>query len=160
MFLPGLGESCSSLRDLNVSDTLHYYMTGGNKRPLTGSQKEKYKLASFQVREGSTVNIDVTAPGATLALGLMFFRSNNQAVANWMRPPDTKYLLDFVRPDLLLLRIIARGLIMWDKIAPTTDWINSNVPSPWRILSKNVPIPKIRVSRLTTRPIVRHIVTS
>lgn len=77
---------------------------------FSGSQKEKYKLASFQVREGDTVNIDVTAPGATLALGLMYFNTGNQAVAAWMKPPDTSYLLDLIRPDLLLLRIIARGL--------------------------------------------------
>lgn len=30
--------------------------------------------ASYQIREGNTVNVDVTAPGAILALGLMFHR--------------------------------------------------------------------------------------
>lgn len=137
----GLGEDSTGLRDLNVSDTLHYYMVGGNKRSLVGAQKDKYKLSSFQIREGDTVNIDVTAPGATLALGLMFFNTNNESVANWMKPPDTKYLLDFIRPDLLQLRIIARGLIMWDKIQPTTEWINSNVPSSLAALIKERPDP-------------------
>lgn len=29
--------SCSlGLSDLNISDRLHYYMVGGNRRPLTG----------------------------------------------------------------------------------------------------------------------------
>lgn len=124
----GQGESAPGLVDLQLAETLHYYMVGGNKRPLTGAQTDKYKISSFQIREGNAVNIDVTAPGAILALGLMFFDTQNEAVANWMRPPETRYLLDFVRPDLLLLRMIARGIIMWRSIEPTTDWVNGQFP--------------------------------
>lgn len=32
----GQGESPPGLQDLQLTDTLHYYMVGGNKRPLTG----------------------------------------------------------------------------------------------------------------------------
>ncbi|TMW48346.1 hypothetical protein DOY81_006572 [Sarcophaga bullata] len=124
----GQGESPAGLRDLQLPDTLHYYMVGGNKRLLTGSQKEKYKLPSFQVREGEQVNIDVTAPGATLALGLMFYNTDNKAVAEWMNPPNTRYLLDLVRPDLLLLRTIAHGLIMWSAIEPSEEWLHNQFP--------------------------------
>uniref|UniRef100_A0A1I8M2U1 Uncharacterized protein n=1 Tax=Musca domestica TaxID=7370 RepID=A0A1I8M2U1_MUSDO len=124
----GQGESPAGLRDLQLPDTLHYYMVGGNKRNLTGSQKEKYKLPSFQVREGDQVNIDVTAPGATLALGLMFYNTDNKAVAEWMNPPNTRYLLDLVRPDLLLLRTIAHGLIMWSEIQPDEEWLHNQFP--------------------------------
>ncbi|XP_054087608.1 anaphase-promoting complex subunit 1 [Zeugodacus cucurbitae] len=129
----GLGESPAGLLDLQIPDTLHYYMVGGNKRQLTGSQKEKYKLPSFQVREGDNVNIDVTAPGATLALGLMFFNTGNRAVAEWMNPPNTHYLLDLVRPDLLMLRTIARGLILWSDIRSDTDWLFGQFPSNFKI---------------------------
>uniref|UniRef100_A0A1A9WDA7 Uncharacterized protein n=1 Tax=Glossina brevipalpis TaxID=37001 RepID=A0A1A9WDA7_9MUSC len=128
----GQGESPAGLRDLQLPDTLHYYMVGGNKRVLTGSQKEKYKLPSFQVREGDHVNIDVTAPGATLALGLMFFNTDNKAIAEWMDPPNTRYLLDLVRPDLLLLRTIAHGLIMWSKVQPDEEWLHNQFPSNLR----------------------------
>lgn len=129
----GLGESPAGLLDLQIPDTLHYYMVGGNKRQLTGSQKEKYKLPSFQVREGDNVNIDVTAPGATLALGLMFFNTGNLAVAEWMNPPNTHYLLDLVRPDLLMLRTIARGLILWSDIRSDADWLFGQFPSNFKI---------------------------
>lgn len=105
----------------------------------SGSQKEKYKLQSFQVKEGDIVNIDVTAPGATLALGLMFFQTGNQAVAHWMDPPDTSYLLDLVRPDLLLLRIIARGLILWDDIRPSEEWLKSQYPDALKFDLKTGP---------------------
>lgn len=75
---------------------------------VLGAQKDKYKTSSFQIREGSSVNLDVTAPGAMLALGLMYLGTGNKAVADWMAPPQTQYLLDFVRPDFLLLRILAK----------------------------------------------------
>lgn len=129
----GQGESPAGLRDLQLPDTLHYYMVGGVKRPIGGSQKEKYRLASFQVREGDSVNIDVTAPGATLALGLMFFDSGNAAIAEWMQAPDSRYLLDMVRPDFLLLRTIARGLILWQDVQPDNDWFQAQFPQTLRI---------------------------
>lgn len=105
-----------------------------------GAQREKYKFQSFQVREGDTVNIDVTAPGATFALGLMFIRTGNKSVASWMDPPDTHAVLDHVRPDLLLLRVIARGLILWDDIKPTKEWLRSQFPKWLQIDLQKVPI--------------------
>ncbi|KAJ8932971.1 hypothetical protein NQ314_014302 [Rhamnusium bicolor] len=126
------GGHPAGLSDLNVPDTLHYYMVGGNKRSLTGSQKDKYKTPSFQIREGSSVNLDVTAPGATLALGLMYLGTGNKAVADWMAPPETQYLLDFVRPDFLMLRILSRSLILWNDVEPCKDWVEGQVPSTIR----------------------------
>lgn len=45
---------------------------------MIGSQREKYKSPSYQIREGDSVNIDVTSPGATLALGMMYFNTGNR----------------------------------------------------------------------------------
>ena len=42
------------------------------------------------------MNTDVTAPGATLALGMIYFRSGNKAIADWMVASSTPYLLDQV----------------------------------------------------------------
>lgn len=86
-------------------------------------------LCSYQIREGDSINIDVTSPGATIALGLMYFNTGNRAVAEWMQPPDTQYLLEFVRPDFLLLRVLAKSLILWEDIKPTKSWISSHVPN-------------------------------
>ncbi|XP_019754293.2 anaphase-promoting complex subunit 1 [Dendroctonus ponderosae] len=126
------GDQPKGMSDLSVSDTLHYYMVGGNKRPVTGSQKDKYKTPSFQIREGSSVNLDLTAPGSTLALGLMYLGTGNKAVADWMAPPATQYLLDSVRPDFLMLRILSRSLILWDHIEPSKEWVIDQVPSSIR----------------------------
>lgn len=37
MVVLGQGVEMSSLSDIGIADTLHYYMVGGNKRPLTGT---------------------------------------------------------------------------------------------------------------------------
>ena len=42
------------------------------------------------VREGPLINTDVTAPGAMMALGLMYIRTNIDAVASLLDLPDTE----------------------------------------------------------------------
>lgn len=129
LVLFGRGGEAAGFTDLNIAGELYHYIEGGHKKPLLGVHKDKYKSPSYQIKEGDCVNIDVTAPGATLALGMIYFRSNNKAIAEWMVAPSTPYLLDQVRPDFLLLRTIALGLIMWDNVLPTSKWIESHVPS-------------------------------
>jgi len=122
------GNDATSVADLKIADQLYHYMVGGQTKPQTGTQKEKFKSPSYQIKEGDSVNVNVTGPGATLALGLMFMKTNNASVAAWLDAPDTQFMLDFIRPDFLLLRLLSRGLIMWDSIYPSTDWVESHIP--------------------------------
>lgn len=122
------GKDVSGLTDLPMADQLYHYMVGAHKRPLTGIHKEKHKSPSYQIREGDSVNVDVTSPGATLALGMMFFDTGNEAIAEWMTAPDTQCLLDMVRPDFLLLRTLSKGLIMWSNVHPSRIWVKSHIP--------------------------------
>lgn len=133
MITLGQGQTLAqgSLSDLSLPESLYYHMVGG-PRPDSLSSKHKFRSPSYQVQEGDTINIDVTSPGATLALGLMFFRSNNERVASWLEAPDSRFLLEFVRPDFLMLRTLARGLIMWDTIIPSLEWLESHVPPSMR----------------------------
>ena len=55
--------------------------------------------ATQVVLEGDEPNPAVTAPGATLALALMFLKTNDAAVANVFAVPSTAYALDLMRPD-------------------------------------------------------------
>ena len=59
---------------------------------------------------------------------IMFISSGNKNVAAWMEAPDSQFLLEFVRPDFLMLRTLAKGLVMWDDITPTAEWVDSHVP--------------------------------
>ncbi|XP_076035625.1 anaphase promoting complex subunit 1 isoform X2 [Oratosquilla oratoria] len=124
----GQGGEKAGFTDLNLAGELYHFIEGGHKKPLSGVHKDKYKSPSYQIKEGDRVNIDVTAPGATLALGMIYFGSANKAVAEWMVAPDTPFLLDQVRPDFLLLRTIALGLIMWEDVVPSSAWMESHVP--------------------------------
>ena len=71
----------------------------------------------------------ITAPGATLALGLMYLKSNRQDIADLLPIPTSAFDLEHVRPDLLLLRTFARALIMFDSVSPSLGWIEAQIPS-------------------------------
>jgi anaphase-promoting complex subunit 1 len=110
------------------SDQLRLYMLGGKRKPLTATQKERYFKQDCHRGEEEYINTHITSPGGTLGLGLMYHRSENESVANWMRAPDTQTLLEYVRPDFLILRMLSYGLIMWSKIEPSEEYINRHMP--------------------------------
>ena len=83
--------------------------------------------------EGNMINLDVTAPGATLALGLMFMRTGDEGVAAHLRVPSTHFALEHARPDFILLRVVAHSLVMWNSIRPTMEWVWSNLPPLLRV---------------------------
>ncbi|XP_065560963.1 anaphase-promoting complex subunit 1-like isoform X3 [Artemia franciscana] len=135
----GKGEAMNDLNNRGLADTLRYYMIGGRKRPLPDRFAEKYKNGSCQIFEGDLVNTDITGPGATLALGLMYLKSGNRTIAEWMVIPHTITSLESVRPDMLLLRVLARNLILWDEILPSLSWIENHVPIEFRHLCLKKP---------------------
>ncbi|KAK3042105.1 hypothetical protein RJ639_001807 [Escallonia herrerae] len=83
---------------------------------------------SLQMMDGTPVNVDVTAPGAIIALGLMYLKTESEVVVSRLSIPHTHFDLQYVRPDFILLRVIARNLIMWSRVHPTEDWIQSQIP--------------------------------
>uniref|UniRef100_A0A671SR67 Anaphase-promoting complex subunit 1-like n=1 Tax=Sinocyclocheilus anshuiensis TaxID=1608454 RepID=A0A671SR67_9TELE len=131
----GHGSNLIGMTDLNVPEQLYQYMVGGHRRTHAGISREKHKSPSYQIKEGDTINVDVTCPGATLALAMIYLKTNNRSIADWLKAPDTMFLLDFIKPEFLLLRTLARCLIMWDEIFPNADWVTSNVP---QIIQENI----------------------
>jgi anaphase-promoting complex subunit 1 len=156
----GLGEQLTAgvLADLNLADLLHSLMVGGPRsataaalaRPSFGGVRGEPRPPSYQIKEGDTINIDVTSPGATLALGMLYWGSGNRRIADWMAAPETIFLLDFVRPDFLMLRTVARGLILWHSVMPSIDWVESHVPAGMRAhcLVRPPDVPVAGVGRL------------
>ena len=59
------------------------------------------------------MNIHTTAFPAALALTLAYLRTDNDRIARMLAPPLTLPLLDAVRYDVLAVRAMGRGLIMW-----------------------------------------------
>jgi anaphase-promoting complex subunit 1 len=137
------GSGSAGLADLKIEERLYRYVVGGldnaemrrrreeddrlNVGPTSSNSGSNEKCSC--VFEGESINTDVTAPGATLALGLIYMKSGNRSIASALALPDTHFLLEYVRPDFLMLRVIARSLILWDDVQPSKAWIEAQLPS-------------------------------
>ena len=67
--------------------------------------------------------------GAIMALAFIYLKTENVNVANKLKLPETEQMLDYIRPDLLFLRCLAKNLIMWNEISCTDTWVASQMPS-------------------------------
>ncbi|CAN6328614.1 unnamed protein product [Urochloa humidicola] len=82
----------------------------------------------YHMMDGTQINVDVTAPGAIIALALIFLKAESEEIAARLSIPNTYFDLQYVRPDFVMLRIIARNLLLWSRIQPTKEWIDSQIP--------------------------------
>lgn len=103
----GRGSQQQGTRDLNFLRLL--------LDCVQGSDREKHDL-------------DVRMPGAIIALGLMYLRTNNKYVADRLRLPTTQHELHLIRPDLYLLRVLCRALVMWEELTPTMAYLEAQLP--------------------------------
>lgn len=92
---------------------------------------EGHALANNNARPNFDINL--TSPAASIALGLMYLRTNRQDIADVLTIPDTIIALDRIQPGFLMIRIMAQALVMWDNIAPTREWLYSQVPEAIRV---------------------------
>lgn len=76
--------------------------------------------------------LDRATAGATIALAIIFMKTNDEVLAKKIDIPDTTVRFDYVRPDLFLLRTVARHLIMWDDIDYTDFWFIQSLPNIYR----------------------------
>lgn len=132
MIALGRGPDAAGLVDLNIEDKLGLYIHGQGMASSTVELSAEQQISSlaprcYRIREGPHVNVDVTAAGAILALGLIFAKSNNLSVASQLRVPKTVHALHSIRPDLILLRVVSTNLILWDDIHPTREWLVSQL---------------------------------
>ena len=76
--------------------------------------------------------LDQATAGAVIAVALIFMKTHDQTVARKIDIPDTLPQFDYVRPDIFLLRTLAKHLIMWDDIKASDSWIIKNLPYDYR----------------------------
>ncbi|KAI8540113.1 hypothetical protein RHMOL_Rhmol09G0236700 [Rhododendron molle] len=103
-------------------------VTSFERSLLVTLSADDHNRAAGQMMDGMLVNVDVTAPGAIIALALMFLKSESELVFSRLSIPCTHFDLQYVRPDFIMLRVIARNLIMWSRVHPSKDWIQSQIP--------------------------------
>ncbi|XP_015079876.1 anaphase-promoting complex subunit 1 isoform X2 [Solanum pennellii] len=127
----GRGEDAPGFVDALV-DRLFLYI--GGKEPqnershLFVPSIDELNRSAGQIMDGTAVNVDVTAPGATIALALMFLKTESELVYSRLSVPQTHFDLHYVRPDFIMLRVIARNMIMWSRVHASEEWIQSQIP--------------------------------
>ena len=76
--------------------------------------------------------LDRATAGATVAIALMFMKTEDESLARKIDIPDTVHQFDYVRPDLFLLRTVAHHLILWSRIQPSSAFVQSSLPKAYR----------------------------
>ena len=109
------------------------YINLGRGKDLKGLHDmhitERLLVIAIGSRKVSIVHIlDKATAAATVAIALIFMKTNDETLARKINIPDTLHQFDYVRPDIMLLRTVARHLIMWDDIQPTTRWMKNQLP--------------------------------
>jgi hypothetical protein len=120
----GQGDNAIGLADLGIKERLFGFMD----EKLALPNVPGYNSSTMNSRSTRRINLDVTAPGAMIAIGLMYLKTEDVRIAEKIGLPDTLPMLDYIRSDFLLLRILCKNLIMWSHIKPTENWIQEQLP--------------------------------
>ena len=109
----GRGHKLDSLRDMSILERLLTVAVG--------------------TKDVDYVNVlDRATAGAVVAIALIWLKTGDERVAEKIDIPDTIHQFDYVRPDIFLLRTLARHLILWGRIQATKDFIRDSLPLPYR----------------------------
>lgn len=127
LFKKGL-NNINSKEDFFTSALLSYII--GKERVYSFGSLRTH----IQVHEYGSMNANITATGAMIALGLTYFNTKNKDIAEWFTPDDIMRLIELIRPDLLLLRTVVYNLIAWESITNTSEWLEKQIP---KMLSQN-----------------------
>ena len=112
----GRGKDLKGLHDMHLTERLLVLAVGSRKADIVHI-------------------LDKSAAAATIAVAIIFMKTQDEALARKIDIPNTSLQFDYVRPDLFLLRTVARHLIMWDKIKPTLQWITMQLPAEYQFKS-------------------------
>lgn len=118
------------------------------------------RLAAGTKKVGLVHILDKATNAAVIAIALIFMKSEDVSLARKIDVPDSIVQYDYVRPDVFLLRTIAKHLILWSKITPTTVWIEENLPIVYRDRSKLTNISRLKSADLPLYDIVTGLLFS
>ena len=89
---------------------------------------------SSSIKEGNSVNTHVTAAGSLVALSLLFLKSNEKNVADKISIPNSFSTIENCNPNNILLKVMAKNIIMWDSIGNTREYIYGQIPDIIRFI--------------------------
>ncbi|KAK4701396.1 anaphase-promoting complex subunit 1, partial [Phenoliferia sp. Uapishka_3] len=111
-------ESATTSNEVTLLRTFRALILGESNHPLPGATPSS-----------NVTDVNITSSAATVAIGLTYLRTERQDVADMLEIPDTARRLDYVRSDLLLLRTLARSMILWSSISSSKIWVESHIPA-------------------------------
>lgn len=118
MIMLGKGvDPSATTEEVTMLRTFRTLILGESNHPLPGAAPSS-----------NITDVNITSSAATVAVSLMYLRTERQDVASILEIPDTIRRLDYVRTDLLLLRTLGSSLIMWDGITSSKTWVESHIP--------------------------------
>lgn len=126
--------------DLKIEDRLYLLIAGGKRPPQSNlfpfhEANHDPSAKSSKVMEGDMINVDVTGPAATIAIALIYMRSNNSKILRRLSIPTTAVELDAIRPDHLVYRALAQCIVSWESgMEASQAWIENQIPSVLRKL--------------------------
>ncbi|KAI0517777.1 hypothetical protein F5B22DRAFT_602350 [Xylaria bambusicola] len=85
-------------------------------------------LASATKKVEQVHILDRSSAAAVVAIALIYMKSEDHIVARKIDVPDATLQFDYIRPDILLLRTVAKHLILWSEMKPSHEWIRKNLP--------------------------------
>lgn len=112
-----LGQGSSVPADLSSLSRLRVLVHGEGKSVVNSHARP-------------TFDVNITSPAASIGLGLMYLKTERRDVADILEIPSTVLELNRIQPSFLLMRAVARCLIMWNGIASTIQWLHAQVPEP------------------------------
>ncbi|KAG8935200.1 Anaphase-promoting complex subunit 1 [Tulasnella sp. 408] len=115
MIMCGHGAQATSPADLDMIARLRILIHG---HPNAADDK------TFQPQFGA----NLTSPAASIALGLMFMKTERVDIAGLFEIAHTPLALSRVQPNALLIRALARLLVLWSQITPSVEWVTTQVP--------------------------------
>jgi anaphase-promoting complex subunit 1 len=114
----GEGKAKAGMGDAALLRQFRTFVDGDGQSPLPGSKKGVQPA----------VDVNITSPAATVALSLMYLGTCRQDVIDLFEIPQSSSRLDYVRPSLVMFRIIGRALIAFPQIECSQAWIDSLIP--------------------------------
>ncbi|GAA5951186.1 hypothetical protein JCM10213_003604 [Rhodosporidiobolus nylandii] len=133
--LPFATPGTSAEKEVELLRVFRTLVLGSGSTSSSGSGSAAFSSStsafpsSTSSQPGAPIDLNITSPSATVALALMYLRSHRADVASILDVPDSPRGLDYVRHDLLLLRTTARGLIMWDDVRKSKEWVEAQLPA-------------------------------
>ena len=80
------------------------------------------------------MNTQLTAPPALCALAMIYLKSENELLARNFSAPETLYEVKNTNPNHTILKIVAKNLILWNKIKPAKAYIEDQIPPLIRLI--------------------------